>query len=194
MSSSGSTSTASSNGSSAGSSSKSLKTHDDLFFKGDKHVRFNLHNYLDLDKPHKLKFNSNMESDWVNKDWETVFFIHGFLGGHYLADIMQNGKYSFSYYFNYYLLINNFKTIYRHLLIIIAAYLSEQNHSVNLIEVNWLRGAYSPTYINSAKRVSSVGKTVSKFIALNKDKINLEKLVIVGHSLGAQAAGFGIEF
>lgn len=63
---------------------------------------------------------------------------------------------------------------------------------MNLIGVNWFNGASNPFYCPSANRVQRVGKTVSKFIALNQDKIDLEKLAIVGHSLGAQASGFGM--
>lgn len=74
---------------------------------------------------------------------------------------------------------------------ILAAYFSENHANVNLIEVNWLQGAYNLAYFPSAARVSSVGKTIGKFIGLNQGKFKLEEFIIVGHSLGAHAAGFG---
>lgn len=72
-----------------------------------------------------------------------------------------------------------------------VAHFSDSNPNINLIEVNWLRGAYNPSYFPSARRVPSVGEAIAKFIGLNQEKFNLELLTIVGHSLGAHAAGFG---
>lgn len=74
---------------------------------------------------------------------------------------------------------------------ICLAYLEESDHHINLIEVDWFKGAYNPLYCPSAKRVPNVGETVAKFIGHNHLKLNLNKLIIVGHSLGAHAAGFG---
>lgn len=58
---------------------------------------------------------------------------------------------------------------------ILSAYLEQSDHKVNLIEVDWSKGAYNPIYCPSADRVPDVGHTVAKFIGLNMRKFNLQQ-------------------
>lgn len=57
--------------------------------------------------------------------------------------------------------------------------------------MNWSKGANNPAYLPSVNRVMGVGRTVAKFIVTNLKHIDLDQLIIVGHSLGAHAAGYG---
>lgn len=67
------------------------------------------------------------------------------------------------------------------------------NHNVNVIGVDWSLGSQDPLYFNSARNAEHVGKIVGKFIeqAVNDGLINLDKVELIGHSLGAHASGFG---
>lgn len=64
---------------------------------------------------------------------------------------------------------------------------------VNLIRINWKDGASHIAYPESAARVKQVGEYVAQFIAeIVPGKISVERITLVGHSLGAQCAGFGM--
>lgn len=116
----------------------------------------------DMNNPYLLKLNSNEATKCIRKEWKTVIFIHGW-----------RSKDNF---------IDKLKT----------AYLALDDQNINLIEVIWKKGSSNPTYFPCANRVSSVGKTVAKFIHFNREHIDLNKLIIIGHSLGAHAAGYGM--
>lgn len=47
-----------------------------------------------------LQFNSTVNSEWVNRQWETVIYIHGWIGGHALAEVMQKGNFQFKIFFH----------------------------------------------------------------------------------------------
>lgn len=116
----------------------------------------------DMDNPYSLKFNSTDSSKCIRKEWKTIIYIHGWRSSDNFIDELK------------------------------TAYLALDDQNINLIKVDWKKGSWNPTYFPSAKRVSSVGKTVAKFIEFNREHIDLDKLIIIGHSLGAHVAGYGI--
>lgn len=61
------------------------------------------------------------------------------------------------------------------------------------MQINWRDGASYYTYSGSAERVKEVGNYLANFIneLLDAGKISIDKLSLVGHSLGAHCAGFG---
>lgn len=61
---------------------------------------------------------------------------------------------------------------------------------VNLIGINWIRGASNPNYTKVVERVPIVGEYVFDLIKGLIDR-NYHKIVLIGHSLGAQSAGYG---
>lgn len=65
-------------------------------------------------------------------------------------------------------------------------------HEVNLIGIDWT-GAQDPFYVFSTLRVQRVGKAVAKLIgsAVLTNYIDLNNVELIGHSLGAHAAGYG---
>jgi len=73
------------------------------------------------------------------------------------------------------------------------------NKSVNVARVDWRVGAGHPDlgYFQSAANTAIVGKEIAKFIALLVQLFRMkpEQFHIIGHSLGAHAAGYaGMEF
>lgn len=135
---------------------------DTILFIAEKDMDFLVYERNDMNNPHLLKFNSNEAKKCLRKEWKTVIYIHGW-----------RSKDNF---------IDKLKT----------AYMALDDQNINLIEVIWKKGSSNPTYFPSANRVSSVGKTVAKFIHFNCEHIDLNKLIIIGHSLGAHAAGYGM--
>lgn len=66
-----------------------------------------------------------------------------------------------------------------------------------MIAVNWTDGASHFRYKKSANRTKDVGRYLANFIYEfaydgNTKKVNLDSITLIGHSLGAQVAGFGI--
>lgn len=63
------------------------------------------------------------------------------------------------------------------------AYLERGDY--NFIAINWLRGARTINYMKARNRVQQVGEAVAKFIDyLVTIGLNLDDLILVGHSLG----------
>lgn len=73
------------------------------------------------------------------------------------------------------------------------AYFKKGSHNVNLIAVNWRDGADTVDYAGARHRVNRVGSYVAQFIdfLVDRGKLNLKELVLVGHSLGAHVSGIG---
>lgn len=76
----------------------------------------------------------------------------------------------------------------------VTGYWARVENKLNVIEVDWSKDSNNFAYCPSARRVPSVGETIAKFIEFNREHINLDKLIIVGHSLGAHVAGYGVHF
>lgn len=72
-------------------------------------------------------------------------------------------------------------------------YFSKGNHKVNFIGVNWRKGSTTINYFSARGRVKPVGEHLASFInfLVNKHKLKLNSITIVGHSLGAHIAGIG---
>jgi len=65
---------------------------------------------------------------------------------------------------------------------------------VNVARVDWGKGASHDTYYQSAANTEIVGEEIAKFFVLLLEKfptMKLEQFHIIGHSLGAHAAGYG---
>lgn len=93
-------------------------------------------------------------------------------------------------------LISAGKTIWNKTNIIfyfLTACFVDGHHDIDLIGVDWTEGSSDPFYIHSAHRVKCVGKAVARFIGhiIQKGLINVNKLELIGHSLGAHVSGFG---
>lgn len=67
------------------------------------------------------------------------------------------------------------------------AWLQSNNH--NVVVVDWSEGAGSLNYLTSRNRVGPTGQSIARFIDWlhqNGHLVNFNRLVIAGHSLGAQ--------
>lgn len=66
---------------------------------------------------------------------------------------------------------------------------------VNLIEIHWEQGARHAAYVISAKRVEQVGNYIAQYIynLTHANLIEMANITLVGHSLGAQCASFGMK-
>lgn len=75
---------------------------------------------------------------------------------------------------------------------ITAAYLA--NYDVNVIVVDWSAGSSNFFYNIAAGRTKGVAHTVAPFLdqLLDDDAKMWEQLTVVGHSLGAHIAGYGL--
>lgn len=68
------------------------------------------------------------------------------------------------------------------------AYLNRDDY--NFIAINWLRGAKTINYVKARHRVQKVGMATAKFIDyLVTLGLDLDHLILIGHSLGAHACG-----
>lgn len=69
---------------------------------------------------------------------------------------------------------------------------------MNLIAINWEKGAnsFALLYFYTMRLVDTVGDFTNMFIrkAVNTGLMSLTKLDVVGHSLGAHAAGYGMKW
>lgn len=73
---------------------------------------------------------------------------------------------------------------------------SSDKKRINLFALNWDKGAMDADYAKSAtKFVPRVGKWLGKFIhgAIQHNKLHLDKIELIGHSLGAHISSYGIE-
>lgn len=70
--------------------------------------------------------------------------------------------------------------------------LIEKNGTFNLIVVDWSGGSGNRIYPIAAGRVGAAGRQVGKMLAIlqRRVKLNLDKVTVVGFSLGAHVAGF----
>jgi len=81
-----------------------------------------------------------------------------------------------------------------HLFTAMAEALMDLPESVNVARVDWKKGASHKTYYQSAANTKTVGEEIAKFIGLLLEKfptMKPEQFHIIGHSLGAHAAGYG---
>lgn len=124
-----------------------------------------------------------------DKNRKTMIVIHGFSGTDYLAQYAKTG---------YFYITQQQEHLLLFIIIIYfarTACFENGQHNVNLIGVDWTEGSQDPIYVHSAHRVEHVGEIVGKFIerAADEGLINLNKVELIGHSLGAHASGFGIK-
>lgn len=65
---------------------------------------------------------------------------------------------------------------------------------VNLIRINWVDGAKTLNFVSACWNVHNVGAYVGRFVndLLLKKKTTLDKIVLVGHSLGSHVVGCGM--
>lgn len=63
---------------------------------------------------------------------------------------------------------------------------------VNLIAVNWEKSSHTLDYVGAANRVELIGKYVADLIDFMVDYklTSLDKIHVIGFSLGAHAAGY----
>lgn len=60
----------------------------------------------------------------------------------------------------------------------------------NFIAINWLKGAQTINYVKARHRVREVGEALARFIDyLVTLGLNLDELILVGHSLGSHVCG-----
>lgn len=73
------------------------------------------------------------------------------------------------------------------------AYLIKGKHKVNFIAVNWQKGSSTINYFAARGRVKPVAMHLAELInfLVNKHELNLSRVTLVGHSLGAHVAGIG---
>lgn len=66
-------------------------------------------------------------------------------------------------------------------------------HKVNFIGVNWQKGSTTVNYFAARGRVGAVGEHLANFINFlaENHKLDINKVTIIGHSLGAHVAGIG---
>lgn len=66
-------------------------------------------------------------------------------------------------------------------------------HRVNFIGVNWQKGSTTMNYFAARGRVGAVGEHLANFInfLVDKHKLNIKSITLIGHSLGAHVAGIG---
>lgn len=71
------------------------------------------------------------------------------------------------------------------------AYFQKGGHDVNFIAVNWRAGSDTINYVGARRRVNVVGPYVAHFIdfLVDRGNLDLENLIVIGHSLGAHIAG-----
>lgn len=75
------------------SSGPTSPTHVGCLFQGENDIIFYLYSHS-LNDRHKLKFNSEIHLEWVNIEWKTIVYIHGWRGANGLAKVMKNGNFS----------------------------------------------------------------------------------------------------
>ncbi|XP_060083640.1 inactive pancreatic lipase-related protein 1-like [Ylistrum balloti] len=110
----------------------------------------------------KLKWNSKRVKGKLNLKRDTIFLIHGWM------DSAKNPKFR-----------KMRKTLIRF-------------NDVNVIAVNWKRGAGHNLYYQSAANTRIIAAMISKFLLRLQYELgySMEKVHIIGHSLGAQMAGY----
>lgn len=106
--------------------------------------------------------NSKFTAFDAKKDW-TVFLIHGWRAAEGIGGILS----------------------------IREAYFRD-GYNVNLITVDWEDLASNLYYFESARRTEDVGRTIAElidFMAANMS-LSLDRVHLIGHSLGAHTAGY----
>ncbi|CAL7944356.1 unnamed protein product [Xylocopa violacea] len=98
-------------------------------------------------------------ADVIAMDRDSVLYIHGFIENYERDNVLA----------------------------IINAYLDKGG--VNFILLDWGSIALNPNYFYVANQVGLIGKTIAEFFDKTEKFFNLERLHIVGHSLGAHVAG-----
>lgn len=75
-----------------------------------------------------------------------------------------------------------------------TAYFINATHNVNLVIVDWGRGANTANYVTARRRVEIVGRYVAQCIEfmVRHGRLNLKTTTLIGHSLGAHVSGFGM--
>lgn len=73
------------------------------------------------------------------------------------------------------------------------AYLVDGKHKVNFIALNWQKGSDTYNYFAARNRVKEVGQHLGSFIdfMVEKHKLKLNDVTLIGHSLGAHISGIG---
>lgn len=92
------------------------------------------------------------------------------------------------------IVIHGWRPNVRFIPMFIEAYFEKGNHAVNLIIVNWLKGAETMLYNVARGRVKMVADRINKFIEFLVELGGMEysDLTVIGHSLGAHMAGIGM--
>ncbi|XP_037048430.1 lipase member H-like [Bradysia coprophila] len=107
----------------------------------------------------QIRNDAQLQNSNFNPTHRTRFFIHGWT---------QGGPDTANIYRDAYLALGNF----------------------NIFAVDWGVGAQDPNYIASRNRVGDVGRTTAAYIDwLNTRGLAFSNIVVLGHSLGAHAAG-----
>lgn len=73
------------------------------------------------------------------------------------------------------------------------AYFNQSSHKINFIAVNWQKGSDIYNYMTARGRVKTIADHVARFVDFMSKQawLNIKKLTIIGHSLGAHVAGIG---
>lgn len=93
------------------------------------------------------------------------------------------------------IVIHGWRPNVRFIPMFIEAYFEKGNHEVNLIIVNWLKGAETMLYNVVRGRVNMIADRVNKFMEflVESGGMKYSNLTVIGHSLGAHIAGIGLK-
>lgn len=137
------------------------------YFLAARDVSFDLYTPKNPTEPQILKMNdfTSVKNSNFDRKLPTRMLIHGWGARTQLAEIFAD------------------------------AYFVKGKHKVNFISVHWEKGSHEINYFCSRDRVNEVGEYVARFIDfMSKEFVMIvSKLAIIGHSLGAHAAGIGKE-
>ncbi|XP_028893821.2 phospholipase A1-like [Zeugodacus cucurbitae] len=138
-------------------------TLDTIETRNSGDVRFYLYTASNPEEPQELHINdaNSVKNSYFDKSRHTKIIIHGWTGS-YLTT--PNGP-------------------------LRRAYLAQENF--NIISVDWSTYA-ALNYISSRAKVPVVGEDIADLLDFLHEQFNLsyDKVVVVGHSLGAHVAGF----
>ncbi|XP_004523723.1 pancreatic lipase-related protein 2 [Ceratitis capitata] len=137
--------------------------HDTFETRDSGDVRFYLYTSSNPEEPQELRINDieSVQKSHFDKTRHTKVIIHGW-GGSYLTS--PNG-------------------------LVRRAYLSQEDY--NIISVDWQIYA-ALNYFSARAKAPAVGEAIAELLDFLKVEFNLnyDKVVVVGHSLGAHVAGF----
>jgi len=82
--------------------------------------------------------------------------------------------------------------VYKHLLVTLRCFSSLSQGDMNVIAVEWKKGAYPLNYLQAVANTRLVSRMVAHFLQQMKSTrgLDMSQVHIIGHSLGAHIAGY----